>query len=421
MKTNERDAATALRPFFVLFLVSGACSLVYEVVWIRLSMAVYGTTTPTISTVLSVFMAGLAIGSWGAGRVARRLASGAPSRFLRMYAAAELLIGLSALTVPAELDLGRRVLFSLGRETAWQDAGFLLASGTVVAITLLPFAIAMGATFPLAMAAIRGGDDEGSRRSFGFLYAANVLGAAGGVVLCAFVMIELLGFRGTLFVAAAGNAALALSAWALSRRGSSSPARKPAVEARDAAGGPVDRRALALLFTTGFVSMAMEVVWVRMLTPYLGPVVYSFALILAIYLAATFAGSWTWRFRSPEEGEGSVRFVWVLAGALSTLILAAADPRVPLAHGVTTGALRAIVGLVPFCAVIGWLTPRLVDLASQGDPRGRPRRGHRRRRPDAPRSPDRRRCRREWTKSRRMGRAWCRVRAGPPSTSSPRT
>jgi predicted membrane-bound spermidine synthase len=348
-------------------LVSGACGLVHEVVWIRLAMALFGTTTPSIATVLSVFMAGLAIGSFFAGRLARRLAGVPRHRFLHYYAAAELVIGLSALVVPAGLALGRQMLTSLSRETAWQDAGFLASSGAVVVVTLLPFAIAMGATFPLAMAAISGGE---SRRSFGYLYAANVFGATLGVVLSGFVLIELLGFRKTLLAAAAANGLLAVLAWLLARKtAAASPGaqRVSRTEASARSVGPADRAALALLFTTGFVSMAMEVAWIRMLTPYLGPVVYTFSSILALYLGATFLGSWAWRFRTDEQG-GSVGAAWLAAGLLSLLVLPAADPRLPLPTGVVTGALRATLALPAFCAVLGWLTPRLVDLASLGDP-----------------------------------------------------
>src|SRR5437773_11001137 len=92
--------------FAALFFVSGFCSFVYEVVWLRLAMAQYGVTTPLVSIVLSVFMAGLALGSWGMGRVMRRL-EGRVTALVRLYAAAELAIAASADVVPAVLAWGR--------------------------------------------------------------------------------------------------------------------------------------------------------------------------------------------------------------------------------------------------------------------------------------------------------------------------
>src|SRR6266850_3029826 len=77
------------RSLFAFFVVSGFCSLVYEVVWIRLAMASFGVTTPFVSIVLSVFMGGLALGSFAAGRLARRTEQRPPAHDLRLYGAAE--------------------------------------------------------------------------------------------------------------------------------------------------------------------------------------------------------------------------------------------------------------------------------------------------------------------------------------------
>src|SRR5215471_6429291 len=98
------------RVYFSFFLVSGFCSLVYETVWLRLAMAAFGVTTASVSIVVSVFMAGLALGSWLAGRLAEGQGG---RRALRLYAIAELLIGCSGLLVPFELDLSRRLLEQL--------------------------------------------------------------------------------------------------------------------------------------------------------------------------------------------------------------------------------------------------------------------------------------------------------------------
>ena len=98
-----------MRWYFVFFVVSGFCSLVYEIVWLRLSMASFGVTTALVSIVVSMFMAGLGLGSWGAGILVRRSGAVAPS-LLRWYGSAELLIGILALLVPYELKWGRILL-----------------------------------------------------------------------------------------------------------------------------------------------------------------------------------------------------------------------------------------------------------------------------------------------------------------------
>jgi len=92
---------------FLFFFLSGGCSLVYQVVWLRTAMADFGVTTPLVSIVLSVFMAGLALGSLGAGALARRLEGRSPRTFLRLYAGAEAMIGASGVLVVPAFGWGR--------------------------------------------------------------------------------------------------------------------------------------------------------------------------------------------------------------------------------------------------------------------------------------------------------------------------
>ncbi len=156
------------------------------------------------------------------------------------------------------------------------------------------FCTAMGATFPLAMAGIRGAFlQRESPRSFSYLYVANVLGAMAGTLVSAFLFIELMGFSRTVLVAAGLNAVVALGAFAVAARlgETRAPASEPA--ARGAAS--TNAAILPLLFISGLSSLAMEVVWTRQFVPFLGPVVYSFACMLAVYLAATAAGSRIYR------------------------------------------------------------------------------------------------------------------------------
>src|SRR5215472_12689522 len=91
---SERGYSVRMRWYFGFFLVSGFCSLVYEVVWLRLSMAEFGVTTAMVSIVLSMFMAGLGLGSWCAGALVCRLRRGVAPTALCLYALAELLVGI---------------------------------------------------------------------------------------------------------------------------------------------------------------------------------------------------------------------------------------------------------------------------------------------------------------------------------------
>jgi spermidine synthase len=352
---------------FLFFLVSGFCSLVYEVVWLRLAMASFGVTTPIVAMVLSIFMGGLAIGSWWAGRLTPRWAGRTVAAPLRAYAIAELVIGLSGVLVPTGLHLGRAMLSWAGGGIAWGSASHHVASGAWIAIVLLPFAAAMGATFPLAMASLRPDDAPGSSRAFSYLYLANVLGASAGTVTSALFMIELLGFRGTLWATASLNALLAAAAFGLSRSltGPSKTPSSPREPEQHAVASVSSLATLGLLFVTGLTSMALEVVWVRQLTPFLGTVVYAFAMILSVYLLATSLGSAVYR----RWGGARAGSVWLASGCAALLSLAAADPRLGGPGIGWASFARVVLGIAPFSAAVGFLTPLLVDRWSQGSPR----------------------------------------------------
>jgi spermidine synthase len=145
---------------------------------------------------------------------------------------------------------------------------------------------------------------------------------------------------------------------------------------------PVARRSragtLGLLFATGLTSMAMEVVWIRQFTPYLGTVVYAFASILTVYLAATFVGSTGYRLwsreRAPDDTAAVPPWVWTVVGLAGLIPLLAADPRLaPVFSEKGTGvglgqSLRVTLGIAGFCTLVGFLTPMLVDRWSAGEP-----------------------------------------------------
>jgi spermidine synthase len=343
--------------YFVFFLISGFCGILYELVWLRLAMAQFGVTTPIVSIVLSAFMGGLGIGSLAAGKFIRRYGQKVPFPPLWLYAGSELLIGISALAVPFELVIGHRILSHLASSTEFSSVTYSLISGVCIALTLVPWCALMGATIPLAMFAVRRDPQLESRRSFSFLYVSNLLGAILGAIL-PLAIIEFRGFHFTLLVGMLLNFLIAFSAFAVAQ------ARKIGSEIVPELNAPVNSGSnqgiLAVLFMTGLTSMGMEVIWIRLYTPFIGVMVYSFALILVTYLSATFLGSFAYRSfaRNPESK------TWVPLAALSLL---AVLPVLACQPGHMNFLLRVLLGVAPFSAAVGYLTPQLVDLWSQGD------------------------------------------------------
>ncbi|MGA2786591.1 MAG: hypothetical protein ABSF60_03605 [Verrucomicrobiota bacterium] len=363
------------RLLFLLFFLSGFSSLVYQVVWTRLAFAAFGIITPVLSVVLSVFMLGLAVGAWAGGRFIASLVKKTGLSAAVFYGGAELLIGLGACAVPKLFAAGGYFLLAAGQTNS---LSYLFWSALVLAFPILPWCLFMGATFPLMMAYVRERDRHNTG-SFSFLYLANVLGAMSGTFLTAVVLVELFGFRHTLWVAAAGNFIIASSAGYLGwmQRGAvalvETEAARPSGPGDRAASGNARSRLIKwILFSTGFGAMAMEVVWTRAFTPVLKTQVYSFALIVFVYLGATFLGSLWYRRHLKKVS------VWPTAQLMGLLVVAvflpilAGDPRlVKMAWEGPMDPLSAIIVLAsigPLCAILGYLTPSLIDEYATGDP-----------------------------------------------------
>jgi MFS family permease len=321
------------------FLVSGFTALCYQTVWMRLAIARFGVNASVVASVLAVFMLGLAVGSFGAGRLLGMFERRFGFTPLRVYALAELLIAIGGVSVPFLFDLARRLLLALGPASG---LAYSAVSGVALTMILLPFCAAMGLTFPSAIAFLRRVGASGDRRDpFGALYLVNVLGALIGTIVTSAVLIELLGFLATSRLAAAGNAAIALAAMVASR--TPIPAETPpAVETpRRSVTDPDSRARRAALFTTGFITMGLEVVWMRIYPSVIGTIVYAFAVIIGSYLLATTGGSIAYRLLRRHGLDGRLGWVWPWLVAASVVPFFSASTTLGMVHPV----VRVFVGL----------------------------------------------------------------------------
>lgn len=322
-------------------------------------------------------MLGLSVGAAAGGWLISSPAKRAGVSAILFYALAEFLIGIGAFVVPELFRVGESVLLSAGETNS---AGYLFLSALVLAVSILPFCLLMGTTFPFMMAYLRE-RDNGEATSFSFLYTANVLGAMCGTFLTAIVFIEIFGFHHTLQVAAVGNFLIALVGVYLAFH-----VGLPASAGEVKNGGPVtvvpylpsgplwprERLVKWILFSTGFGAMALEVVWTRAFTPVLKTQVYSFALIVFAYLGATFAGSLIYRFHLAKN---AVLPAAVLVGFLVPAVffpVLACDPRLvkmdPSPHIYPFSVILTLASICALCAVLGYLTPRLIDEYAAGNP-----------------------------------------------------
>ncbi len=352
------------RLLFEFFLLSGFCSLLYQVIWMRLAFAAFGIITPVVSLVIAVFMLGLALGSWAGGRVVGKLTRKTKLSAIYLYALAELIIGIGAFAVPPAFRFGASLLEHLGES---DSVAYLAFSAVALAASMLPWCIAMGATLPVGMAYLR--EERGSGgQTFSYLYLANVLGASLGALLTAAVLVEVLGFQRTLWIAGTVNFLIALGGVMLGLQTRRGPLlQQPPQTARQESTGARSALMQAVLFTTGLASLAMEVVWTRAFSPVLGTEVYAFAALLVTYLVGTWAGSWLYRrdlARGRVPAIGVPLLVLVLAAFLPIVLN---DPRLESAHGMRM--FVALASIFPLCAALGYLTPRVIDGYSAGDPR----------------------------------------------------
>ena len=282
-------------PFLILFAVSGAAALIYEVVWTRLLTLYLGHGLAAASAVLAAFMGGLAAGAGAAGRIAGRLT---PARALRVYAGLEIAIALLAVLLPFAL-IAVRPLLAVAYADGAGGATFALLRLVISVLLLCVPAACMGATFPIASRwMVRAAST--AAQDAGVLYAANTLGAAAGAVLAGFSLIPALGLSGTTYVGMTLNVIAAAGAWAISRKVTGVPPEHPQLPLKATA------KAVALqtsrqrsspwlaaiaLGASGFASLTLQVVWTRLLVQILGPTTYAFSTVVAIFIVGIAGGA----------------------------------------------------------------------------------------------------------------------------------
>ena len=279
----------------VLFFASGVCALIYQVMWLRLLALVFGVTVYAASTVLAGFMAGLAVGSFVAGRMATRF-----KRPLAAFGVVEALVGVTALASPEVLAAITRL---------WVSIHPLLPESTAV-VTALRFVVAflvlivptslMGATLPLVIKSAIGQDDRIGGR-IGWLYAVNTAGAIAGALSAGFYLISEVGVAQSFRYAAATNLSIGIVAVVMSFVLPQSQPRVTSTtsEANHEHGTPrtastrpgADRAILWTFFLSGVMSLALEIIWFRMLVVFLRPTAYAFTIMLAAVLAGIALGS----------------------------------------------------------------------------------------------------------------------------------
>ncbi|MEE4379597.1 MAG: fused MFS/spermidine synthase [Candidatus Competibacteraceae bacterium] len=265
----------------LIVMASGFAGLGYEIVWTRLLAVSLGHEFSAVLAVLAAFFGGLALGAFALGSSLRRTANPA-----RWYAILELIIGLWAITLVWLIPIFNEAVPRWIGEQPTPLAHWGIAFSATLAL-LLPATAAMGATLP-ALERVYG-HLFGIGNHVGSVYAANTFGAVTGTVLTTFVLAPALGYSLTLWVCAMVNLACAIGILRLIR---GTAQQRAAVEiAATKPNTERDRRLLMILFITGLLGLSYEVLVIRVLSQVLEDTVFTFAVILSIYLLGVAIGA----------------------------------------------------------------------------------------------------------------------------------
>lgn len=251
---------------------------------------VFGATTVAISAVLAAFMGGLALGSALAARFAARI-----KRPVRAYGIIEITVGLYALAVPLLFSGIDRIYAQVWQHLHPSFYGFTFSRFLLAtAVLLIPTAL-MGATLPVLVGAQqRSSGNRGS--AIARIYTWNLVGAIIGATVAGFFLLPQFGVRATIWIAAGINLAIGLAAVVLDLK-SDEPGERAADQDAEINLPPpqavlTGKFWLFCAFTSGFVTISMQVVWSRMLAMIIGSSTYAFSIVLALFMTGLALGSY---------------------------------------------------------------------------------------------------------------------------------
>lgn len=373
--TNSRaiDARTLKTLILAVFFLSGISALIYQVVWMRMLTLTFGTTVFAVSTVVTVFMAGLGFGSYYFGHWVDKKSESL--NLLKLYALLEVGIGLYCFFTPwlfAHIDLIYGYIYQLA------DINFYLFSFIRFFFSLLILIIPtvlMGATLPV-LSKYLVTHKEGVGKNVGMLYGLNTFGAVIGVSLTAFVLIPFWGVKESLFTAVFLNFLIAAGVYYAARRAAEDKAGPaPAISRKEkrrkhkaegkALPAYVYRLVLIAFAVSGFASLAYEVAWFRILSMTIGNSVYAFAVMLGTFLFGIALGSYLLSFYSDRIKDRLAAFGFMeIAIGVSVIALIPLFGQLPLAFmelvmqfGLDFWALQTVNFLTAFLVI---LVPTLI-------------------------------------------------------------
>lgn len=285
--SSRQHSSLFVGVLFLIFFLSGISGLVYEVVWLRMLLRTFGVTIYAVSTVLTVFMSGLAIGALVIGRK-----TNGNINVLRWYAVVEILIGVTAGISTIIITFFPSWVASLTINLPMESMLLIVVRVVVAVIVLFPTTFLMGMTLPL-MSGFFGRNQYSIGKLTGLLYSINTLGAVLGILITGFIGIYYLGEIGIAYVAVLINIVVGLMAFWMSKDYSSdiTPVEENKNNDESNSSHSLKNKVLVIAGVSGFSALAFQVVWSRILAVILGNSVYAFSIMLSVYLIGISFGS----------------------------------------------------------------------------------------------------------------------------------
>lgn len=275
---------------YFLFFFSGAASLIDEIIWIRSLLLIFGSTTNSVVAVVSAFLGGLAIGSLILGKITNNIS---PKALIKIYSLLELGVGILVLLSLPALNYLKHI-YSLFSDGSIITPQLLVIKFILSSLIIFIPAILMGGTLPVLVKFVYKTKDSLSQK-VSKLYATNTLGATFGVLVSAFILIEVLGIYPTIFFSALINFFIALAALTITSNSNNINPKQKNYSNYFQVFNKQNHLIFFTLFLSGIISIAYQILWTRVLAQSLGNFVYAFAAILALYLLSFSIGSYFYK------------------------------------------------------------------------------------------------------------------------------
>lgn len=264
---------------YFLFALSGIAGLIYEGTWARYLKLFLGHSSYGQILTLCIYMGGLAIGSFVAGKIITKV-----KKPLLAYATVELFIGVGGMFYHPLYIFATNLFYDSEWSRAIGTTGAEMIKIFIATLSTLPIAVLLGMTFPFIAAGLSRRDKDSGKASLPMLYFTNSLGACFGILFASYVLIPNLGNANTLRIAGIINFILCVCFWQITKNSSLDNLEESVSKVAAVIKYKAAKFWLLFVCLTGMTSFIYEIVWIRLLSLLMGSSSHSFDQMLSAFI-----------------------------------------------------------------------------------------------------------------------------------------